>query len=458
MATLPDIQTHSELATALGVSRDQLTSCSYGRGRSYKKFQIKKRKSGRRPIAEPKLELKRLQQQLMGLFAELYHPPASVHGYVRGRSIATNASQHVASNWVLTVDLADFFCSINFGRVCGLLHKRLGISYSVSCILAQMCTFEDKLPQGAPTSPILSNLVMAPLDRRLDRLARHHGCRYTRFADDMTFSSDQQSFPKAIGRYVDGLSPASGAVVGSEIESIISKYGFTVNPKKTALYFKDVRQIVTGLVVNQKVNTPRVFSKRIRAMLYAWKTFGLKAAEKEHFRKYDSKDRAPHSDPTFDQIVKGHIDFFGMIRGHHDSRYKRFVEQYAALDPDYEGKPGNPLNLPAHLISWRDAIWVVEAESCFGSERDDDVSQGTAFFLRDVGLVTCAHVILDSYGDVMKSIEIFHPDWPDLGLSVQVRCKDIGRDLAILELNGSPPTWLEARWSPTATTGEEVWS
>jgi RNA-directed DNA polymerase len=131
---------------------------------------------------------------------------SSAHGFMRERSIITNASGHKKRRFVLNVDLKDFFGTINFGRVRGyfLKDKNFLLNATVATVLAQIAFFWNALPQGTPCSPVISNLIGHVLDIHLVRLASKAGCTYTRYADDLTFSTSKQSFPAAIALQVDG--------------------------------------------------------------------------------------------------------------------------------------------------------------------------------------------------------------------------------------------------------------
>lgn len=204
--------------------------------------------------------------------------------------------------------------------------------------------------------------------------------------------------------------------------------------------------MVTGLIVNEVVNLPRGFVRRIRAMLHAWAVHGHEAAGVEHFARHDTKDR-PHQSPEFRQIVKGHIDFLGMVRGTDHPWFHKFITQYAKLDPDYTLRPSE-LRRPNHLRTWRDAIWVIECAE--DRESEPLLVQGTAFELRDYGLVTCAHVLPDD----CEQGYVYHPRNEDLQYPVRVMVKDEERDVAILDFDA--PSGRTLAPGPTRELGPTV--
>lgn len=435
-AAFYQLRSHRDLSSLLDLRPDQLTHYTFGRGRRYKPYHIKKRNGHYRTIWAPASGLKAIQSKLLDVFGAVFTPRDCVHGFVATRSIATNAFPHVNKDWVLNVDLAAFFPSINFGRVRGLFMARpYNLPGRVATILARLCTFQNELPQGSPASPIVSNMIVSRLDSELTRLARRYKCTYSRYADDITISRDG-SFPPALADW-DHESPADrDCVLGPRLRQAIATNGFCVNPEKLRLQYRDERQIVTGLIVNEIVNVPRRFVRRIRAMLHAWEVYGPDKAGLEHFSKYDKKYR-PHGLPKFQQLVKGHIDFLGMIRGTDHPWYRGFMEEYGTLmGPDYRPRPPN-LRRPNHLSSWRDAIWVIET----------DIKQGTAFELGGVGLVTCAHVLLGEDGHTLLPAEVYNPRNPERRIQPRIKRLDQERDVAILEADGLSGFALEPRFS-----------
>ena len=171
----------------------------------YHSFTIPKASGGVRQIDAPKQHLKLLQSRLADLLSdclvelEKHEPHRSKvsHGFHRGRSIITNAVPHSRRRYVLNLDLYDFFGAINFGRVRGLLIKGAAFQLdpAVATVIAQIACYDNRLPQGSPCSPVISNLVARIMDVRLARLAKTHRCTYTRYADDLTFSTNQRAFP-----------------------------------------------------------------------------------------------------------------------------------------------------------------------------------------------------------------------------------------------------------------------
>ena len=266
----------------------------------YKEFEIPKKSGGTRRITAPTGKLKDVQKCISVLVAPYYQVPDCVHGFAEGKSVASNASMHTAKNYVLNIDLKDFFPTITYTRVVKSL-KELGFNDEVSDIIARLCTIpmwdeqnqmlRNSLPQGSPASPLLSNIVCISLDRRLSGLAKRFRLTYSRYADDITFSSDHSVYAK-------------DSEFLKELENIVESSGFKINEKKTRLQKKGSRQDVTGLIVGEKINTYRQFTKNLRAAVFHAETNGCTPRE-------------------FNNIM-GRISYMAMVKGPDASIVKRF--------------------------------------------------------------------------------------------------------------------------------------
>jgi RNA-directed DNA polymerase len=240
--TLPDpqlrskslaLQTRKDIADLLEISEYQLRYHLYisNPQKRYRNFQIPKRSGGTRPISAPTSSLKIIQRRLNQVLQAVYCPKVCNHGFVRQKSILTNAREHVCKRFVLNIDLENFFPSLNFGRVRRMfMGPPYNLNALIATVLAQICCFNNELPQGAPTSPVVSNMICAKMDDQLRDLARRHRCLYSRYADDITFSTYQSKFPAALARYNDGT---GGTELGNELENLIIKNGSKVNNNKS---------------------------------------------------------------------------------------------------------------------------------------------------------------------------------------------------------------------------------
>ncbi|MBP7686772.1 MAG: RNA-directed DNA polymerase [Thermoflexales bacterium] len=335
-----ELQTREDVANLLEIDESRLNYYLYiiPEPHRYTTFQIPKKSGKFRTISVPATALKILQRKLNQVLLAVYQPKAAVHGFVLGKSIVTNAQMHLRQKFVLNIDLKDFFPSINFGRVRGMfVAPPYKLPPMVATILAQICCWNNQLPQGAPTSPIVSNLICAKMDSQLLRLAEKHRCVYTRYADDITFSTSTSQFPIAIARKSEVTNQVE---VGGDLGRVINENGFEINSDKIRLQTRQQRQEVTGLIANGKTpnktpNVQRRYLKQIRAMLHAWEKFGLDNAEKDFLEKHDGHYRHPNlNEPSFKKVVCGKIEFLGMVRGKDDVTYHRFRDKLWSLAPE----------------------------------------------------------------------------------------------------------------------------
>ncbi len=318
-----------DIADLLRVRLRDLTRVLYHDGPEnyYRTWEIRKRAGGTRTIKAPRGALASIQSSLNLVLQALYDPKPAAHGFVRTRSVVTNAERHVRKRHVLNVDLEDFFPTINFGRVRGLfLAAPFNCTPEVATLLAKICCVDDGLAVGAPTSPAVSNMICLRMDSELLRLAQRTGCWYSRYADDLTFSTNRPTFPLDLAeRGAD-----ADVVPGRALLRVIHSNGFRINEKKFRLQSRGSRQLVTGLVVNEKLNVRRRYVRQIRAMLNAWDKYRLEGAQAK-FGDWYSKDRHPGANATFRTVLRGKIAYLGMVRGDDDDIVARFREQYENL-------------------------------------------------------------------------------------------------------------------------------
>lgn len=260
-----EIGTRKEFAEFIGVSLKKLTYLLYVKhvDNYYHSFEIPKRSGGSRQIDAPIGDLKKIQYSLADklwehqkiVWRENNIYPKVSHAFIKGKSIITNAKVHRNRRFVINLDLEDFFGGFHFGRVRGFFQKNryFSLPIEIATIISQLTCYKGHLPQGAPTSPIITNFLCQTLDYRLIKLSKKYGLNYTRYADDLTFSTNRN--------FVD----IQGNVL-LEIEQEVGKFGFHLNRKKTRIQFNDSRQVVTGLVVNKKINVDRNYYRETRAM------------------------------------------------------------------------------------------------------------------------------------------------------------------------------------------------
>lgn len=392
------------------------------KSKQYYKFEIPKKSSGVREILAPNPSLKILQQKLNYIMTLIYKPKYSVHGYVKEKSIVTNAKQHLNKNYVLNFDIENFFPSINFGRVRGILKSFFGIGDDSATVIANICCFNNSLPQGAPTSPILSNMICFQLDRELQNLAKRSSCVYTRYADDITFSTTKKEFPKQIAYMED-----TKVHLGKSIYKILEKNGFKVNQKKTRLHNKYQQLSVTGIKVNEKLNVDRNYIKKIRAMLRSLELNTSEEAQKLFQTKYHRKSIKNMESPSVLNVVNGMINYVGMVRGFDDDIFGKLAHRYNKIAGI------NIFNIKnRHSDLWESSIYVVEVgykdEEGFYPEE-----QGTGFLLNGVGLVTNAHVV-QKFDIECNAVYVHQSRYDNKNVLANIIAIDKERDIAILDV------------------------
>ena len=273
--TLKNAKTLSDLAHLLNYKPKFLSYIIYKKPNLYHQFTIPKSSGAPRTILAPCDELKALQKKVSDLLQDCLenmnqdlqiHSLLS-HGFMRHHSIMTNADNHRKKRYVFNIDIQDFFESIHLGRVRGFFisNKNFQLDSKVATVLAQIACHKDSLPQGSPCSPVISNLIGHLIDIRLVSFAQKAGCQYSRYADDITFSTNKTSFPASIATLDEETGKWN---VSKQLEKAINKCGFSLNPSKTRMTYRKSQQTVTGLVVNQKVHTSEKYRKLVRAMAH----------------------------------------------------------------------------------------------------------------------------------------------------------------------------------------------
>ncbi len=300
----------------------------------YRSFKIKKKSGGHRQITAPRNQsFIMLLRSVNEMLKAMYIPSDYATGFTEGRSVVTNAAVHKGQNYVFNIDLKDFFPSVEQPRV----WKRLQLApfnfpVAIANVLAGLCSMRETrkdvdgkfefayvLPQGAPTSPIITNMICDTLDRRLAGLAKRFGLHYTRYADDITFSSMHYVYSKK-GEF------------RNELAHIIKSQGFTINETKTRLQKHGSRQEVTGIIVSDKLNVAKKYVREIRSLLYIWDKYGYSAALLRFLPKYKAeKGHVKKGNPDLTHVLDGKLMYLKMIKGESDPVYVRLYKKFQEL-------------------------------------------------------------------------------------------------------------------------------
>jgi hypothetical protein len=322
-AGLPVLAAPADVATALGVPVSQLRWLAFHSEAAtrthYVRFTVPKKSGGTRELAAPRRHIRAAQAWILTNILEKLSTHAAAHGFVKGRSTLTNAQAHVNTAVVVNCDLKDFFPSITVNRVIGMFTE-FGYSPAVATILALLCTESPRrvvdyagttfhvatgprcLPQGACTSPAISNCIARRLDSRLAGISRKLNFNYTRYADDISFSAlpPQSGIPPLPGETSDHPNQKVGYLL-ARCRHISQDEGFIINEKKTRVQRPSTSQRVTGLVVNNAAPAiPRKTIRRLRAILHNARKTGLSAQNTRHH-------------PHFESHVRGMISYIHMI-------------------------------------------------------------------------------------------------------------------------------------------------
>lgn len=285
LVELKNCKTKEEFAKILGYKTQKFTYILYKlpkEKKCYHEFIISKSSGGERKIHAPIPHLKELQSRLSDLLQECYEninnsykvKHDSVHGFKKNKSIMTNAIKHRNKRFVFNIDIKDFFGSINFGRIRGfLIHdNKFKLNDNIATIIAQIACYNHVLPQGSPCSPVISNILGNLLDVHLNKIAYKNGLIYSRYADDITFSTNKKIFPENVA--IKSSNHTNSWEPGKDLLGALKRANFLLNNKKTRMQFKDSRQDVTGLIVNKKINVKYEYRKKIRAMVHSLLTTG----------------------------------------------------------------------------------------------------------------------------------------------------------------------------------------
>lgn len=311
----------------------------------YATFSIKKKSGGERIINAPTSGLKSILRSLNLVLQCLYEPHKAATGFVLNKSIVDNAREHTGNHYVYNLDLQDFFHSFDRNRVkMGFMSKPFnlkGKQEPLAFLLASLCThpFEvhgemrNVLPQGSPTSPTITNILCQKLDRRLTGLANRFGVKYTRYADDITFSSlhniySNEDFCQELERII-----SEDNLIKTKTRDIEIGLPLQINSKKIRLQKSTCRQEVTGLIVNEKVNVRRQYIKQIRMWLYYWEKYGYKKAVQIFIKDYIAdKGHVKKETPTLVNVLDGKIEFLKMVKGENDTTYSTLKKRFDKLN------------------------------------------------------------------------------------------------------------------------------
>ena len=395
--------------------------------------------------------MKNIQKKISYLLDEMYKPHSQAHGYIKKRSVRTNAMQHLKKKNILQVDIESFFDAITFPRIRGrLLAPPYNLTNDTATTVAKLCTLNGALPMGSPASPTISNIICAKMDYQLAEFASKNGCFYSRYADDLTFSTNRNRFPKSMVEFPNNAVSGT-ATIGKALENIITSNGFQVNASKTRVASKHDSQEICGIICNEKLNVRRKQIRQIRAMLHAWRKFGKQAAEAEWSAKYNWRKAN-----SFEASIRGKIQYLISIRGPQDAVVFAYVQQYNSLVE----------KLLKDIVYQYDDGWsgLINSAVCIVEGHDDEHqhwSQGTGFIIENGIIVTNSHTLEN--GDAnYPVIKVKFQDKPLIDFEAEIVEQNAEKDVATIRLKDS--TWAAALTGislelsyENVTKGEAIW-
>lgn len=389
------IRTNRDLANYLDIPLAQLTFFAYSNVVFYTSFSIPKSNgSQNRTISAPAPKLKLIQRTLADTLSAIYDPPDAVHGFLEGRSIASNAKQHVKKRTIVKIDLADFFPSISSSRIRGLFkNKPFHFNDEVANTLTNLVCHNGELPQGAPTSPVISNMICRRMDCALMQFARQNRLKYTRYADDLAFSSTSKRAIYAVVSFdnVDDIR------INQNLRRIISSNGFTINDSKTGVFSKGTRQVVTGIVVNEKCNFRREDYRYLRTLFHNWGCYGAETAAKKYVASEKGKrhravffsDDNDFFEAKFIAHIHGLLSYYLMI-ARENERHSRPLQRLWTSFYDVSKAPV-PEMLPERMVFQLDSL--AQFRQIGSSVYEDYGERGTCFLVDKGFLISARHCI-----------------------------------------------------------------
>ena len=415
------------------------------RGR-YHHFSIPKKSGGQRHISAPSRGLSHILYYVNIMLKAIYQPSDYAMGFIEGRNVVDNASRHIGQNYIFNIDLENFFDSIEQPRVWKRFQlPPFNFNKEIASLLAGLCCIreEDKngfiyvLPQGAPTSPLITNAICDNLDRKLSGLARRFGLHYSRYADDITFSSMHNVYKKD-GEFL------------SELKRIIEEQRFRINSSKTRLQKHGQRQEVTGLTVSNRVNTSRGYVAEIRNLLHIWEKFGYYEAYKSFYPHYKkNKGHVKKGEPMLENVLYGKLQYLKMVKGDKDPVYSALQARYNRLT--------SPVNAEkSQTLDYLRSFTIAEFEEIVGSpikyslSKDNNLFGKTMLDNKEIlisitgvakyHLAMCKILTDDKLLNSIKSVKY----------NVEAKSKP-GLYVVLTAKNGHTPFWLMTYYDPTVT-------
>ena len=416
------------------------------RGR-YSHFSIPKKSGGLRRISAPSRGLANILFYVNVMLKAVYQPSDYAMGFAEGRNVVDNASRHIGQNYVFNTDLENFFPSIEQPRVWKRFQlPPFNFNQQIASILAGLCCIKEKmengeciyiLPQGAPTSPLITNAICDNLDRKLSGLARRFGLHYSRYADDITFSSMHNVYHDN-DEFI------------SELKRIIEGQGFHVNNRKTRLQKTGQRQEVTGLTVSNRVNTSKEYVAEIRNLLHIWEKYGYNEAFKRFYPCYKkNKGHVKKGEPMLENVLYGKLQYLKMVKGDKDPVYSALQARYNRLT--------SPLNAEVtQALDYLRSFTISEFEEIVGGPIQYCLSKDNNLYGK--ALLDSKEIFISITGAAKHELaktkiitdEMLLAGVKSVDFNVESKSAP-GLYVILTAKNGGSPFWLMTYYDPTVT-------
>lgn len=416
------------------------------RGR-YHHFSIPKKSGGQRNISAPSRGLSHILYYVNIILKAIYQPSDYTMGFVEGRGVVDNASRHIGQNYVFNTDLENFFSSIEQPRVWKRFQLApFNFNKQIANILAGLCCIREKkedgkfiyiLPQGAPTSPLITNAICDKLDRRLSGLARRFGLHYSRYADDITFSSMHNVYHE-------------NGEFQAELKHIIEGQGFRMNIGKTRLQKLGQRQEVTGLTISNRVNTSREYVAEIRNLLHIWEKYGYNDAFKRFYPQYKiKKGHVKNGEPMLENVLYGKLQYLKMVKGHKDPVYSALQARYDRLT--------SPINAEINqTLDYLRSFTISEFEEIVGSPIDYCLSKDNNLYGK--AMLNGEEIVISITGAAKHQLAM-SKIVTDESLLANIKPvkynvtpkSEPGLFVVLTARNGRSPFWMMTYYDPTVT-------
>lgn len=404
---IQEIDSFEKLALSLDIKTGHLRRLLFEeRDQFYTEIDIPKKNGEPRKIFVPNDKILYLQKRVNEILIDSFNPHFRAFGFVKGRNTVQNAQLHLRKKYLLNIDLKDFFPSVSSGRVRSMFINYFKLNPEIASSLTNLCCHPSGfLPQGAPTSPTITNILCKTLDKNLFNFAQKTGHRvtYSRYADDITFSSNNPFDEKLVSIRNETI------VLGFELQEIIKKNGFQINDDKTRIQKNNQHQEVTGVIVNQKLNIDRRFIRKIRAMLFSIESNLMDLSIPK--KKFEDSNYKGSSIIDLFKVLKGMIEYVGMVKGKNDPVFLTLSLRYNQLIKTELFGPVSIIKLDSKFIDYEYYTCVIPStiHNLYAEDFVDyDYGQGTGFILKNVGIVSNYHVfefIIDALLEGYKPLD-----------------------------------------------------